>query len=131
MELFLSYALHRPQGTYIMPGNHDMRNGHIDPDSGYGVLQHIVESNHPTLMSMDRLCDCIYYGEEKIRERYYGTTKTALGYIASSFLLIVLSLLRVMLSQPEHSLIFSQIINILLWGTIIIILFMNTKDEQS
>jgi DNA repair exonuclease SbcCD nuclease subunit len=50
LGLFLSFALHNE--THIMMGNHDARCGVFGPDSGYGVLQRIVDSNHPYLKSM-------------------------------------------------------------------------------
>jgi DNA repair exonuclease SbcCD nuclease subunit len=63
LDLFLSFALHNE--THIMMGNHDARTGVFDPDSGYGVLQRIVDAGHPYLRNMEPYC-WQNYGEEKM-----------------------------------------------------------------
>jgi hypothetical protein len=63
LELFLSFALQYE--THIMMGNHDARNGILDPDSGYGVLQRIIDAGHPFLKSMEPWA-WVPFGEEKV-----------------------------------------------------------------
>jgi DNA repair exonuclease SbcCD nuclease subunit len=62
LELFLSFALHHE--TYIMMGNHDARNGILDPDSGYGVLDRIIKGGHDKLKSVTDIASCIPFGGE-------------------------------------------------------------------
>lgn len=61
LDLFLSFALHNE--THIMMGNHDARNGILDPDSGYGVLKRIVDAGHPYLKNMEPFAWIDFNGE--------------------------------------------------------------------
>jgi predicted phosphodiesterase len=65
LDLFLSYAL--KHDTYIMMGNHDARNGVLDPDSGYGVLTRIIDGGGTSLHHIWGHYACIPFGEEEIR----------------------------------------------------------------
>jgi DNA repair exonuclease SbcCD nuclease subunit len=66
LDLFLSFALKHE--TYIMMGNHDARNGVLDPDSGYGVLTRIIDGGGTCLHHMWDHSACIPYGESEIRK---------------------------------------------------------------
>jgi predicted phosphodiesterase len=65
VELFLSYALKHK--TYIMMGNHDARNGMLDPDSGYGILDRICKEGHPFLKDIGGEFAYVPFGETEVQ----------------------------------------------------------------